>query len=146
MKYRKKPVVVDAIQLKKTQISIREILEMMGQEVITKCDVASYKFYEYCNVIFDKGYMEIETLEGVMRANIGDYIIKGVNGEFYPCKPDIFEKTYEAVEKGKSSNTPECYKSNNSTYPLCKGIDEKQECHQCNLYEDMDESNFWDIK
>ena len=99
MKYRKKPVVVDAIQLKKTQISIREILEMMGQEVITKCDVASYKFYEYCNVIFDKGYMEIETLEGVMRANIGDYIIKGVNGEFYPCKPDIFEKTYEAVNQ-----------------------------------------------
>ena len=97
MKYRKKPVVVDAIQLKKTQISIREILEMMGQEVITKCNVASYKFYEYCNVIFDKGYMEIETLEGVMRANIGDYIIKGVNGEFYPCKPDIFEKTYEKV-------------------------------------------------
>lgn len=146
MKYRKKPVVIEAIQLGKTQISIREILEMMGQEVITKCDAASYKFYEYCNVIFDKGYMEIETLEGVMRANIGDYIIKGVNGEFYPCKPDIFEKTYEAVEKRKSSNTPECYRSNNSTYPLCKGVNEKQECHQCNLYEDMNESNFWDIK
>ena len=98
MKYRKKPVVVEAIQLKKTQISIRAILEMMGQEVITKCDGASYKFYEYCNMIFDKGYMEIETLEGVMKASIGDYIIKGVNGEFYPCKPDIFEKTYEEAE------------------------------------------------
>ena len=97
MKYRKKPVVVDAIQLKKTQISIRAILEMMGQEVITKYDRASYKFYEYCNMIFDKGYMEIRTLEGVMKASIGDYIIKGVNGEFYPCKPDIFEKTYEKV-------------------------------------------------
>lgn len=36
----------------------------------------------------------IETLEGVMKANVGDYIIKGVNGEFYPCKQDIFEKTY----------------------------------------------------
>ena len=55
MKYRKKPVVVDVIQLKKTQISIRAILEMMGQEVITKCDGASDKFYEYCNMIFDKG-------------------------------------------------------------------------------------------
>ena len=42
-------------------------------------------------------YLEIETLEGVMRANSGDYIIRGVNGEFYPCKPDIFEKTYEEV-------------------------------------------------
>ena len=90
--------------------------------------------------------LHIKTLEGTMTADLGDWIIKGVNGEFYPCKPDIFDKTYEAVEKGKSSNTPECYKSNNSTYPLCKGIDEKQECRQCNLYEDMDESNFWDIK
>lgn len=41
----------------------------------------------------------IETLEGVMHAEPGDYIIKGVNGEFYPCKPDIFEKTYERVEE-----------------------------------------------
>lgn len=39
----------------------------------------------------------METLEGDMKANIGDYIIKGVNGEFYPCKPDIFTKTYEEV-------------------------------------------------
>lgn len=41
--------------------------------------------------------MYIETLEGTMKASVGDYIIKGVNGEFYPCKPDIFEKTYEEV-------------------------------------------------
>lgn len=40
----------------------------------------------------------IHTLEGDMKADVGDYIIKGVNGEFYPCKPDIFEKTYEEVE------------------------------------------------
>ena len=48
--------------------------------------------YEYTNP-----YVPIETLEGTMRASVGDYIIKGVNGEFYPCKPDIFEKTYEKV-------------------------------------------------
>lgn len=42
-------------------------------------------------------YIPVETLEGTMRASVGDYIIKGVNGEFYPCKPDIFEKTYEKV-------------------------------------------------
>ena len=42
-------------------------------------------------------YLKIETLEGIMKASVGDYIIKGVNGEFYPCKPDIFEKTYERV-------------------------------------------------
>jgi hypothetical protein len=43
------------------------------------------------------GYVEIATLEGVMRGQVGDWIIRGVNGEFYPCKPDIFAKTYEAV-------------------------------------------------
>ena len=42
--------------------------------------------------------MQIKTLEGDMYVTEGDYIIKGVNGEFYPCKPDIFHKTYEAIE------------------------------------------------
>ena len=46
----------------------------------------------------DGGRVGISTLEGVMTATIGDWIIKGVQGEFYPCKPDIFEKTYELVE------------------------------------------------
>jgi len=41
----------------------------------------------------------IETLEGEMRATVGDYIIKGVKGEFYPCKPDIFEASYDEVSK-----------------------------------------------
>lgn len=45
----------------------------------------------------DNPYLKIETLEGTMKASVGDYIIKGVNGEFYPCKPDIFEKTYKRV-------------------------------------------------
>lgn len=45
----------------------------------------------------------IHTLEGDMKANIGDYIIKGVNGEKYPCKPDIFHKTYEKVKEGEEN-------------------------------------------
>lgn len=45
-----------------------------------------------------KEEMDIQTLEGVMHANVGDWIITGVNGEQYPCKPDIFEKTYEPAE------------------------------------------------
>lgn len=49
--------------------------------------------------------MYIETLEGIHKANIGDWIITGVNGEQYPCKPDIFAKTYEYVEGG-GSNEP----------------------------------------
>lgn len=49
--------------------------------------------------------LRIDTLEGEMTAQLGDYVIKGVNGEFYPCKPDIFEKTYEPVE-GVRSGVP----------------------------------------
>ena len=45
--------------------------------------------------------MHIETLEGTIKANVGDYIITGVNGEQYPCKPDIFKKTYESIEELK---------------------------------------------
>ena len=45
--------------------------------------------------------MEIKTLEGNMRADEGDYIIKGLRGEFYPCKPDVFEKKYEEVESAE---------------------------------------------
>jgi hypothetical protein len=81
MKYRKKPVVIEAVQFKgRNSADIHEfcgdkVLEPVGEE-----------------------YLEIVTLEGNMRATPGDFIIKGVNGEFYPCKPDIFEKTYEPVE------------------------------------------------
>lgn len=58
---------------------------------------------EFCGGRYEYGrghgeVIYIDTLEGVMRADCGDWIIKGVNGEFYPCKPDIFEKTYEPVE------------------------------------------------
>lgn len=52
----------------------------------------------------EEGGEDIKTLEGTMRASEGDYIITGVNGEKYPCKPDIFQKTYDVIEeweKGK---------------------------------------------
>lgn len=52
--------------------------------------------------MFDSSVCQIATLEGVMIANKGDYIIKGVQGELYPCKPDIFEETYEVVDGGQS--------------------------------------------
>lgn len=86
MKYRKKPVVIEAIQFIDNADRIIEIQEFLGGDTI----VISYKDA-------DNPYMYIETLEGTMKASVGDYIIKGVNGEFYPCKPDIFEKTYEEV-------------------------------------------------
>lgn len=86
MKYRKKPVIIEAIQFEDNSDRIIEIHEFMGGGTIR----VNYE---------DKNnpYLKIETLEGIMKASVGDYIIKGVNGEFYPCKPDIFEKTYERV-------------------------------------------------
>ena len=79
--YRKKPVVIESIQW--TGDNHIEVMEFMF-------DASIY-------IDFRKGYVEIETLEGKMCAEVNDYIIKGVKGEFYPCKPDIFEQTYEEV-------------------------------------------------
>ena len=86
MKYRKKPVIIEAIQFEDNSDRIIEIHEFMGGDTIR----VNYEDK-------DNPYLKIETLEGIMKASVGDYIIKGVNGEFYPCKPDIFEKTYEIV-------------------------------------------------
>jgi hypothetical protein len=84
MKYRKKPVVIETIQW--TGNNIEEIFNFMG------------KLPEYMEGFKNKDeILGIQTLEGLMVANIGYWIIKGVKGEFYPCKPDIFEATYEAV-------------------------------------------------
>lgn len=82
MKYRKKPVVIEAIQLKDENLD--KIREFCKGEIITIIQESG-------------GYvsMEIETLEGKMLACQGDYIIKGIKGEFYPCKEEIFLKTYE---------------------------------------------------
>ena len=51
------------------------------------------------SVIGEKEYCEIKTLEGIMTGSYGDYIIRGVRGEIYPCKPEVFEETYEKVEE-----------------------------------------------
>lgn len=97
-KYRKKPVVIEAIQYKIT----REIPCKFGlHKDSNSMEITKFMELPIQHVHFDsKGeYINIDTLEGVMRADIGDYIIKGVNDEFYPCKPDIFEKTYEKVDE-----------------------------------------------
>ena len=92
MKYIKKAVVIDAIQVKANNFD--RICDFMGctpeQVLNPMSDIDEFGDSRdpYLGVI-------IETLEGKMQANIGDMIIKGVNGEFYPCKPDIFAKTYD---------------------------------------------------
>lgn len=94
MKFRKKPVVIEAIQWNGN--SNKHEIEMFIQKEL-KIELESETAY-----VAGKGApifsLLIETLEGIMRANAGDWIIKGVNGEYYPCKPDIFQKTYELAD------------------------------------------------
>jgi len=81
MRYRKKPVVIEAFQYDGRNSA--DIHEFCGDKV--------------CEPVGEV-YMEIYTLEGTHRVMPGDYIIKGVAGEFYPCKPDIFKMTYEPAD------------------------------------------------
>lgn len=90
-KYKKKPVIIEAVEW--TGDNINEVGEFMGKE---NCDI------EYSNIETIHGIdiiveITIHTLEGNMHVDKGDYIIKGIKGEFYPCKPDIFKQTYEAL-------------------------------------------------
>lgn len=78
----KKPVVIQAIKYTDVD-SVFEIMDTFGSRGINNSDDGLY----------------ITTLEGVMKAKKGDWIIRGINGEIYPCKPDIFDKTYEPVTK-----------------------------------------------
>ena len=89
-KFRKKPVEIEAVLW--TGENLKECIDFM-----TLHESASrWTWEEYEEVVAKEG-LKIFTLEGTMMANIGDWIIKGVSGEFYPCKPDIFEKTYDPV-------------------------------------------------
>lgn len=85
-KFKKKPIVVEAIQYDGTENSVVEILQLKETTNSSR------------SILVDAEFLLIHTLEGVMRADKGDWIIKGVNGELYPCKPDIFEKTYDPAE------------------------------------------------
>lgn len=84
--YRKKPIVIEAIQYTGDWDNLSEVIGWMFPDMS-----------KYHNWTLDDERYPIQTLEGVMYASPNDWIIKGVNGEFYPCKPDIFEKSYEEV-------------------------------------------------
>lgn len=110
MKYRKKPVEIEARQL---PAAVHPDSEDYAEKQREAYDIYLWvekntqgSFDPYSNQVPasgvsinpDTGFMLIATLEGVMQAKPGDWIIRGVQGEFYPCKPDIFEATYEPVE------------------------------------------------
>ena len=92
--YRKKPVVIEAVQWDGSAESAATVIDWaLG------VDGPSIRYHEHLldgeYIAHPDPFLKIDTLEGTMIASTGDFIIRGVNGEFYPCKPDIFEKTYE---------------------------------------------------
>lgn len=91
MRYRKKPVVIDAIQW--TGVNIEEALAFMSP--IDELPNNSGHVRPGVGYTPPSGELTIPTLEGDMLARPGDWIIKGIKGEFYPCRADIFEATYE---------------------------------------------------
>lgn len=108
MKFKKKPVVIEAYQLP-------ELGDWDLEEFFVWAEANDFHNYFSDR---DEG-IAIETLEGSMRADPGDWIIKGVAGEFYPCKPEIFEATYEAVEQCKHLRTDTNFLQNTNTCMDC---------------------------
>lgn len=92
MKYRKKPVVIEAVQW--NGLNLQEVKDFVGDSLIYDIYDTAWEVREAAPIVD----MKIKTLEGNMQVSTNDYIIKGVQGEFYPCKSDIFEQTYEKVE------------------------------------------------
>ena len=100
MKYRKKPVVIEAFRL----VEDRRLLPHNLDHYMTLVEAAKYiclaekdAYSARIETTNAGDLLFIKTLEGAMAAGVGDWIIKGVQGEFYPCKNDIFEATYEEV-------------------------------------------------
>ncbi len=90
MKFRKKPIVIEAVQY--NNLNREEIEVFVGKKL--RQDLETETAYLAGKGV-PKFSLTIETLEGNHKAMPNDWIIKGINGEFYPCKPDIFEKTYD---------------------------------------------------
>lgn len=103
MKYRKKPVVIEAVQLLDNDKSIVDAVEFVFAIGMETCAPG---MLQTISKIKKDGGFEIPTLEGNMKASFGDWIIRGVNGEYYPCKPDIFEKTYESIPCSNINQVP----------------------------------------
>ena len=100
MKYRKKPIVIEAFQYD------GDLMNSEGEYYVPSWAVDAFiddvLLYDSKTKKNKPPYeLYVNTLEGKMLVNVNDYIIQGVNGEIYPCKPDIFEKTYELAEQEK---------------------------------------------
>lgn len=141
-KYKKKPVIIEAC-----------VWDGTNKEELISFSKGAVSFLPVQRSDGVVIHCYIKTLEGTMEANVGDYIICGVNGEFYPCKPDIFQKTYEAVEKtpchsyrvgqrGKYILNPITGKNEYTlvSYGFCLGT---KECEECSCEGDKSRCNFY---
>ena len=108
-KYRKKPVIVEAIQFMDTPEGLRELVKFLGANVSILEYTLSPGLVQFVakiggNIIINyenpfNPFVSIKTPKGTLEAKLGDYIVKGVKGEFYPVEPDIFETIYEPIEE-----------------------------------------------
>ena len=85
MKFRKRPIVIEALQFVGGHVSMLECATFIG---------------EAARINYDNATLSIQTLEGLMRVDAFDWVIRGVKDEHYPCKPGIFSATYEPVDEG----------------------------------------------
>lgn len=90
-KYKTKPCEIEAVQW--DGFNLKEISEFVGESSVNYISTAAWQTIDKRTGI----RMRIKTLEGWLDVSVGDYIIKGLAGEFYPCKPDVFEKKYELI-------------------------------------------------
>ena len=95
-KYRKKPVVVEVKVYDGSQASCREILTWMGEK---SCGWITFSESDVCTCETDNIFMEIETPKGLMKVLPGDFVVGNTIEGFYPCKPDVFIKTYEETNE-----------------------------------------------
>lgn len=121
--YRKKPVTIEAMQYGPRQVDVHDTTTWLERNLYPGLignanlpETLRYHDQEPDDLSRpDKGWyispkngsLMIRTLEGDMRVSLGDYVIRGINGEFYPCKPYIFENSYEEVSIGENQNNPE---------------------------------------
>ncbi len=125
MKFRKKPIVIEAIQWRYDTIAnIDEIAKFIGYR----------PKYHDATLSIEKRLI-IQTLEGISQALLGDWIIKGIKGEFYPCKPDIFKETYGEIVEEKDERNPAHFCFNCDKYLGHRGFC-SQECHD-KWYDEM---------
>jgi hypothetical protein len=111
MKCRKRPVVVDVVQWQGN--NEREMFDFLTGSRSQPITLEEDTFrIDLCNGGCQQGNLIIKTFEGDHLAHIGDYIIKGVKGEFYPCKKEIFEETYEIVDPSHYETPPEIIPTN----------------------------------